>query len=661
MQQEREQDQVNQGQATDYAALEVPEILIGMAHHLARKDFLNCLLVSHAWHAHLNPLLWHSMTVPEQYRMQMNQTSSSAMRFPSPAVLQKYAPFIRSLGMTNLQLQLASLVPYCTQLTRLVIMDLTVEVLPLIQQNKDTLQSLSLRPVIPSKTVPQDRTIPSTEQVLAVMEECRFLSFLHLWGFNIQDPVLNQQVELQRLKATSIGPVQLLSPEVITAAEHRSQAMQDRFYGIVHRLSTLILQEVAVQRPRNDQDVFYNLRDVRLLRTMTLLDQARFVSQCQYLTHLQLRRVGLVREVFEEELLARVQLAITCPQITHLDLSWTGLHDYVLAALLKQLPFLKSLNLERTYMSDLCLDLLTGPESNLRDSLEELNVTDVELTDDAWVQRLLCSCRGLKVFRATRIQASDIAAGMLIAKNLLQSSPSSLGGPSTVATAEQMFPQSPSSSSSPSTTTSTSTVTSMSQVNALSPTWVCLGLKTLQVSVQGLRRPPIDDGTSLPNSLSATLDEWLVHQQISLLTDLQVLSLGGSPESTWLRRETLILSLQSGLSQLSTLRYLRVFNFSYMEHSLTVVEVEWMMEHWPRLRKVIGTIRVDVARELLRQAATAGSSGDQQPQGPERALETRDGEDGGEGTETIKLHNQRIELPELYIRRKWPSVAFSSK
>lgn len=99
--------------------------------------------------------------------------------------------------------------------------------------------------------------------------------------------------------------------------------------------------------------------------------------------------------------------------------------------------------------------------------------------------------------------------------------------------------------------------------------------------------------------------------------------------STWFRMQTLDLSLQSGFDRLYTLKELRTFNFSYMAHDLGMNEVEFMMEHWKKLRKVIGTIAIGAGQSEL------GNGG------------------GGPGRPKVERH-------EIYIHRKWPLVQFCS-
>jgi len=615
-------DAQDQGQES-HAALGVPEILIAVSKHLARNDFLNCLLVSRSWNVQLLPLLWHALTLPGTH---WRRQTSERKNFPDSTVLKKHAPLIRSIGCRNFNPYLLSLIPACSQLTRLEILDLTNNELPLIQQNRDTLQTL----IIQLDSKGSRDTLPSLDHIFSVLEGCRFLSHLELWSFKIQDPLLLEHERRLLIKRTSNAVVEILNPSDIAAAKVRTQQLLARFYRIVHRLSMLLLEGTELQSPQQDQDVFYNMRQL-FIRGSTigpedgdmssLLGALRLVRQCQYLTKLRFQPLESQKPFGkeEEDELMRMRLEIACPWITKLDVSWSSLTDQEIAALLKVLPHLTVLDLQRTNMDQLTLEQLTGPESVLRDRLQDLDVSAVSGPINAnspWVQRLLCCCRGLRRFQATVIQAEVIAAGVLAA------------GPTTawlnptmpIAVAQQG---------------------EWLSGDAMSPTWVCLGLQFLQVSVQEVNR--------LSENLQAQLtsDEWLVYQQLALLTELQTLSLGGYDMSTWFRRQTLSLTLESGLDQLKTLKNLRVFNFSCMDHRLTVEEVEWMMEHWPRLRKVTGTIRVDVARALVSSARIDSQE--------ERA------EEGGEQAAVPfkTTYDPRIEQPEVYLHRKWPRVQFS--
>ncbi|KAF9963946.1 hypothetical protein BGZ70_007087 [Mortierella alpina] len=129
--------------------------------------------------------------------------------------------------------------------------------------------------------------------------------------------------------------------------------------------------------------------------------------------------------------------------------------------------------------------------------------------------------------------------------------------------------------------------------------------------------------------------------QLSKLTELRVLGLGGNSLSTWFRIETLELSLASGLSELYRLKELRVFNFSYMCHDLGMEEVEYMMRHWKNLRTVIGTIHG--YRDANRDKAVS-EEGD----GPWRL--------GNAGARTRNTSGGQ----DLYMRRQWPLVQFNA-
>ncbi|KAK3841565.1 MAG: hypothetical protein J3R72DRAFT_153478 [Linnemannia gamsii] len=47
---------------------------------------------------------------------------------------------------------------------------------------------------------------------------------------------------------------------------------------------------------------------------------------------------------------------------------------------------------------------------------------------------------------------------------------------------------------------------------------------------------------------------------------------------------TLELTLKSGLDRLSTMKNLRVFGFEGVDFKLSKLELEWMVDNWPRLR-----------------------------------------------------------------------------
>ncbi|KAF9348826.1 hypothetical protein BGX26_012799 [Mortierella sp. AD094] len=434
---------------------------------------------------------------------------------------------------------------------------------------------------------------------------------------------------------TPSTPTTELMTQMRTAEE--KEAAIDLFYQILHRVTTLdIVRNVIKTLPPNRSEVFYRLRKLALLDcTMSYMDQLQLISQCQYLTHLKLQLSRYSERHLDSEELSTVHLDAACPDITHLDLSWSTLKDHEIAALLKQLPRLISFRAQRTNIGEKTMDMLAGFSSGIRDQLEELDLVDAREIQSSWIQRLLCSCAGLRRFRATEINAKDI-----------------IGGSATATAAADA-----------SETVTTGTATNGSIDSDTSPmSWVCLQLQELQLSITGI------------SPQSSLQEQIIVYDQLSKLTQLQILSLGGNYLSTWFRMGTLELSLNKGFDRLETLKELRVFNFSYMAHDLGMSEVEFMMQHWTKLRKVVGTIGINVHEEEASAGSINGSgSGAGTTTATATGAQKKTGTGAGTGTDagtgtspsgTTKASRNgkpKIERHEIYIHRKWPLVQFSSK
>ena len=572
-----------------HAALHVPEILVSIGHHLPREDFLRAVLVCKSWHTILVPLLWHTLTIPHHWRLKMMEHNDTFIGFPDPSIFKAYAHLVRSLNCNNIDYHLHYLVPGCNQLTELEVVDLSMGTLPLLKLNTATLTSIKFKRE-------HDELLRMKPfgilEFLKAMNECPFLDQLWLEDFEVERPPIDKRshrgsaTQRRRTQHAAEGGEIFRSPEDLAASI-------TVFYEIVQRLSRLdLVRNVILTPPPSRSQVFYRLRRLALLGcTMSYRDQLQLVSQCQYLTHLRLE-FKRDSEHLDPEELALIELDVNCPRITHLDLSWSTLQDQEIATLLRYIPRLISFRAQRTNVGEKTIQLLTGIHSKVKDQLWELDLVDARIMQSPWIQQLLCSCSGLRRFRATEMNAREIV-NAAVTRALADPVPGS-------------------------TESSSSSLSS-------SGSWVCLQLQELQLSISGI--PP----------RSSFQDHILVYDQLSKLTQLQILSLGGNCMSTWFRMQTLRLSLQNGFDQLSTLKELRMFNFSYMDHDLGMAEVEFMMEHWKKLRKVIGTVAIGPGYSEMGTKGTGGGTG------------------SGSGRQP------KVERHEIYIHRKWPLVQFCSR
>ncbi|KAG0028730.1 hypothetical protein BGZ81_004458 [Podila clonocystis] len=125
--------------------------------------------------------------------------------------------------------------------------------------------------------------------------------------------------------------------------------------------------------------------------------------------------------------------------------------------------------------------------------------------------------------------------------------------------------------------------------------WPCeLTLKTLHISIA---MPPATDG-----------HYWAMHRQVyrrlARLTLLEELWLGHSPEhedpEEPYQTDCLQLTLESGLEILGGLKNLRGINIVHMEHSIGLIEVQWMIKSWPKLMSIYGLDEDSEANQWLK-------------------------------------------------------------
>ncbi|KAF9907961.1 hypothetical protein BX616_000274 [Lobosporangium transversale] len=632
-------------EAKIYAALHVAEILFSIALHLSRNDFLCTLRVCRFWHAHLLPLLWHTIRLPPRLpalralsSFEIGATSNNANinddnndgspslpGFPSTGIFQERAHLIRSLNCNNIQYHQRYLIPYCNQLTRLEIVDLTEEALPFLRLNMKTLVSIDF--------VRERNLVRRPFEILnflRTLDQAPSLDQMRLENVSIDGPLDEENAEeyiAQRRRdnmdrrrpmpplslPSPVSPTSLPfsssslsssqvsttaaigAPIIIRTMEEKAEAIA-LFYQILHRLSVVELIGAVIETPPPiESDIFYRIRRLTIRKsTMSIRGQLQIISQCQYLTHLTLQLIGennshshnndgLLRSRSRSELSLEEELEIErlescCPHITHLDVSLSTIRDRELAALVRQLPGLISLRAQVTNMAQETVETLIGPKSRVREQLQELDVVDARPMQTDLTQRILCSCTRLKRFRGSYVHVHQ----------LIRSLKEDLTHTSTTATqiTNDMVKNSPS--------TSTNSIMS-SFPSFLSLGWVCLELEELQLSFIGIGdlSPDEDEIVEPEARRQLKLQEQLnVYNQLSKLRRLRVLHLGGNNNSTWRRTMTFTLSLKSGFETLETLKELREFSFNYMFHQLGLEEIEFMVKHWPKLRKVVGILRV---------------------------------------------------------------------
>ncbi|KAG0065465.1 hypothetical protein BGZ89_008289 [Linnemannia elongata] len=113
--------------------------------------------------------------------------------------------------------------------------------------------------------------------------------------------------------------------------------------------------------------------------------------------------------------------------------------------------------------------------------------------------------------------------------------------------------------------------------------WACLGLRRFRVI---LETDPADPEV-----------DRMFFEQLSRLTNLEVFDISWPflKSVTWEdpQQPAPLLRLDRGLGQLSTLTQLRTVNVESRGQELSIEDVEWMLEHWPLLRRLSGQLSSD--------------------------------------------------------------------
>ncbi|KAK3810857.1 MAG: hypothetical protein J3Q66DRAFT_372592 [Benniella sp.] len=114
--------------------------------------------------------------------------------------------------------------------------------------------------------------------------------------------------------------------------------------------------------------------------------------------------------------------------------------------------------------------------------------------------------------------------------------------------------------------------------------WPCeKTLKRLFFTVTGIPEPDSEQGLEIQN---------LVYDRLARLTGLETLRFGSMRyifgENRMTYSQCLKISLESGLEKLAGLKELKELEVSDLRTRVGIKEVQWMVEHWPRLRVLRG-------------------------------------------------------------------------
>ncbi|KAG0199250.1 hypothetical protein BGX33_011782 [Mortierella sp. NVP41] len=118
--------------------------------------------------------------------------------------------------------------------------------------------------------------------------------------------------------------------------------------------------------------------------------------------------------------------------------------------------------------------------------------------------------------------------------------------------------------------------------------WSCLGLEELDVCIAGVRRLPFP---IFPRHVG-------VYSQLAALTRLRVLRIG---EVTEMEEGPFLLDwrMYSGMSVLSTLTRLEVFDCERMQPMMEFVDLQWVVRHWRNLKRLVGSVHLNTEQRDL--------------------------------------------------------------
>lgn len=127
--------------------------------------------------------------------------------------------------------------------------------------------------------------------------------------------------------------------------------------------------------------------------------------------------------------------------------------------------------------------------------------------------------------------------------------------------------------------------------------WSCENtLKELCIIIRGIPRPDLEGYSETEGTCRGEGQEIQnrVFSRIARLTNLETLRLGNTrvfgfrPDIDEFQDDCLDMSLESGLWMLEGLKSLKELDVTHMRTMIGVEEVQWMVEHWPKLSIIRG-------------------------------------------------------------------------
>ncbi|KAF9576714.1 hypothetical protein EC968_005487 [Mortierella alpina] len=609
-----------------HSVFDIPELLLPICSHLSSHDILQCILVSHRFHALCIPILYSSISILSAFQF---------YRFRSPAAqlaLARYASFVRVFKTQYYNVLPCFLNPSvdCSNLTRIEFpracrfSDPVVPrgYCPQAVENVDRIvdgdhasvfshQQHDLTNMVEKNAATRLTDMKNGEArarsvlgifdetiLIALMEKCPRLSVLSVVGFPFDNDLLIRQIAdrltisttgLRTLALTNLHFCRLKASSIEYLLNHCTPEIEELLLCISYGSRAEVVDQEVVQEESMDgagqgstksidtrigsypDDTVWNLKMLSLKGDLTGSGTLSWLPLLRRSTWLR----SIHMDLFTEH--AMDQLACTlsqyCPKVTDMTVRCSTAspqEDDRIADLIRSSSAWTHLSMSFFHGF--------GPFSTaalLKHSatLETLVLEECDGFCSEDIQRVLSSCPNLRTFRAMTSSGRDFSSTVYLDASEMVDSP-----------------------------------------------WVCHRLENLKIIITGIARPdlrfdqygepltgPLHDGTIQGFDLQR-----IVYQQLGKLTRLQELWLGHDKqdlddednyhrtevEGQWKfidpdeQFECLEFSLRSGLDLLSGLKDLRTLNLDRLQTRIGLSEVQWMAQQWPRLERVIGLVVV---------------------------------------------------------------------
>ncbi|KAF9091243.1 hypothetical protein BGX27_002056, partial [Mortierella sp. AM989] len=376
-------------------------------------------------------------------------------------------------------------------------------------------------------------TLPNLEDVsLALADNFWLEKFLEFISMN---PSIRR---LQLTRVSRLSPVfweKLLSacPRLEYLSLRRvavEPAPAEHFYALCSQLRHLELHKVIlppIPLPIA-HDAFRHLRILHIEKSVTgytVGDMMQLISGCPELEKLRWEN-PYKKEIslFEDTIRKFSRLAVTGAwyRLENLHLSRAYIDDMDLAGIVSSLRRIRCLDVEGTKFGYLSFEAL---RPHLKE-IEVLNLHRCRNVDRAAIVEILLSCPQLRVFKGRRIHAKDVVS---------------------------------------------------THGDISYRTWVCTSLRELALSFE------FEQGVTEEEQLNKDRMMTRVFEQLSRLTKLETLNLGGYKATGTSPDSEMQLSLSKGFGKLSTLRGMKYICAPRTGQDIGENEVNWMIKHWEEL------------------------------------------------------------------------------